>query len=122
MKELVIVGLGGFVGSASRYAIYLAAHSHFQDKSYMGTLIVNLVGCLVIGVLGGSITKINSQISLFLMAGLCGGFTTFSSFALDGLKLLRDGIYFDFFLYLSASTTGGLLLCFLGYYLGHRFS
>ena len=122
MREIIIVGLGGFVGSAGRYAVYIVLNNHFPEKSFLGTLAVNLIGCLVIGLLGGSITKFNSQVGLFLMAGLCGGFTTFSSFAFDGLKLLKGGIYFDFFLYLTVSTAGGLLLCFCGYYLGQKIS
>ena len=122
MKEIFIVGLGGFIGSAGRYAVYLATNNHFPDRSFLGTLIVNLIGCFLIGILGGSISKFNSQFGLFLMAGLCGGFTTFSSFALDGLKLLKAGIYMEFFLYFSMSTIGGILLCFGGYFLGQKIS
>ncbi len=120
MKDILIVGLGGFVGSAGRYTIYMISNNHFPERSFIGTLSVNLIGCLLIGILGASITKFNSQIGLFLMAGLCGGFTTFSSFALDGLKLLKDGMYQSFLIYSLVSVAGGLFVCFAGFFISNK--
>ncbi|MEP1035018.1 CrcB family protein [Ekhidna sp.] len=120
MKDLLIVGMGGFIGSAARYGIYLATIKNFADKPYTSTLIVNLVGCLLIGLLSGGLVKLNNTTSLFLIAGLCGGFTTFSTFGLDGLKLIKDGFILQFFLYASASMVGGLALCFAGFYATNR--
>lgn len=120
MKDLLIVGMGGFIGSASRYGIYLITIKSFADKPYTGTLIVNLVGCLLIGLLSGGLIKLSNQSSLFLVAGLCGGFTTFSTFALDGLKLIKEGLIVQFFVYTSISMIGGLVLCFLGFFLASR--
>ena len=120
MKELLIVGLGGFVGSSARYAVFLLSAKSFIDKPYIGTLIVNLVGCLLIGLLSGGFIKMNNQTGLFLIAGLCGGFTTFSTFALDGFKLLRDGLVLQFAIYASLSMICGLLLCIAGFYLTNK--
>lgn len=120
MKDLLIVGMGGFIGSASRYGIYLLTLKNFADKPYTGTLIVNLVGCLLIGLLSGSLLKLNNQTALFLIAGVCGGFTTFSTFAMDGLKLMKDGLFLQFFLYATISLVGGLAVCFAGFYATSR--
>lgn len=120
MKDLLYVGLGGFIGSIFRYGVGLATLRIFEQKFYMGTLLVNLIGSLLIGILFAIFSKQQTNLSLFLIAGFCGGFTTFSTFSLEGLKLLKQNLYVDFFAYASISTLGGLLLCFLGYYLFSR--
>jgi CrcB protein len=120
MKDFLIVGLGGFIGSASRYGIYLLTAKHYAEKPYTGTLIVNLIGCLLIGLLSGGVIKMSNQAGLFLIAGLCGGFTTFSAFALDGLKLIREGLIFQFIMYASVSMIGGLIVCLAGFYLMNK--
>lgn len=120
MKELLIVGIGGFVGSASRYGIYLLSIKHLSDKTYLPTLLVNLVGCLLIGLLAGGFFKLNQNQNLLLITGLCGGFTTFSAFAFDGLKLLKSELYGQFAIYFTVSTIGGLLLCMAGFYFSSK--
>ncbi|WP_425390495.1 fluoride efflux transporter FluC [Ekhidna sp.] len=120
MKDILIVGLGGFIGSAARYGVYLFTTKLELDKPYLSTLIVNLVGCFLIGLLSGEFMKLSNQVGLFLIAGLCGGFTTFSTFALDGLKLIRDGMIAQFIIYASISIVGGLIVCLIGFYLMNK--
>ncbi len=120
MKDLLIVGAGGFLGTMLRYGIGLVYLRFFETKWYFGTITVNLVGSLLIGILFALWAKQQNQLSLFLVAGFCGGFTTFSTFSLDGLKLLRQSLYLEFFTYASISMVGGLLLCFLGFYLFNK--
>lgn len=115
MKDFLLVGLGGFFGSIARYGIYLLSFRHLNEKAYYGTMIVNLVGCLLIGLLVGSLPRLNQNQSLLLITGLCGGFTTFSTFGFDGLKLLKAGMYSQFGIYFLVSTIGGLTMCFIGY-------
>lgn len=120
MKELLFVGLGGFFGSVFRYGIAIIFSKHLELAFQVSTLIVNLVGSFLIGILAAVLTKSPSHLNLILMVGFCGGFTTFSTFSLDGLKLLRQNLFFDFFLYASISMIGGLTLCYLGYYFSSR--
>lgn len=109
-----MIGIGGFFGSIARYGVYIITLRHLGEKTYLATLIVNLIGCLLIGLLAGGLLKLNQNQNLLLITGLCGGFTTFSAFAFDGFKLLKSGMYFDFALYAIVSVVGGALLCFLG--------
>ncbi|MEO1253685.1 MAG: CrcB family protein [Bacteroidota bacterium] len=116
MKEVIIVGVGGFFGSAGRYAVSLISSSYFPQKPYLGTIIVNLIGCLLIGLISGGLIKSSQQqLGLLLMTGVCGGFTTFSAFALDGLKMIKEGVPSLFLIYYGISVIGGLLLCWLGF-------
>ncbi len=115
MKDFILVGLGGFVGTICRYGIALASSKIFESKFYLGTISVNLTGSLLIGILYALLSRQQSQLNTFLVAGFCGGFTTFSTFSLDSLKLLKQNQYIEFFSYASISMIGGLILCFLGY-------
>lgn len=119
MKDIFLVGIGGFVGSASRFALYTVSTKVISDKQHMATLLVNLLGCMAIGLIAGATTKTN-QWTLLLATGFCGGFTTFSSFALDGLKLLKSGMLVQFMLYAAASIAGGLLLCAAGFFIAQK--
>lgn len=86
MKEVLIVGLGGFAGSISRYLIQLALISRFSLLFPLGTLAINLVGSLVVGLIFGYAERfqwMNPEWRLFLAIGFCGSFTTYSSFAFD---------------------------------------
>lgn len=120
MKDFLLVGLGGFLGSIGRYAVYLCISKYNADRSFLATLTVNLIGCFLIGLLSGGLVKSNSQLGLLLIAGICGGFTTFSTFGMDGMRMLREGVFLDFFLYVSASLVGGLILCFAGFYVAQK--
>ena len=120
MRDFVLVGLGGLLGSIGRFSIYTMFLKSAAEKSYLATLTVNLVGSLLIGILVGYGSRLNSSMSVFLVSGLCGGFTTFSAFSMDGIRLLKNGLYLDFAIYSSLSMIFGLILCGLGYILGSR--
>ena len=95
LQQILYVGLGGFIGSALRFLLgglvqRLAPMGGFP----IGTLAVNVLGCLAIGLLGGLADQrqvLDVGQRLFLMVGVLGGFTTFSSFALETLGLVQDG-------------------------------
>jgi CrcB protein len=83
----------------------------------VGTLVVNLTGCFLIGILFGLSSKyawMTMEWRLFWITGICGGYTTFSSFSLDSINLLRQGNYTYFFVYVLGSVIAGLLLTVAG--------
>lgn len=117
-KNILLIGLGGFVGSVARYFVS-KLNLHIDILSIpVGTLIVNVVGSLLIGFLIGvseKSTLLNNELRLVLMIGLCGGFTTFSSFAGENLMLMRNGQFLSILLYTGLSIFLGFTAVYLGY-------
>lgn len=118
MRQLLLVGFGGFIGSIARFGVSkLNLYWHFLSIP-MGTLTVNVLGSLVIGFIVGISQKseiLSSDWRLFLMVGVCGGFTTFSSFTNENLMLLQNGQFLSSLIY----TAGSILLGFTAVYLGY---
>ena len=117
IKNLILVGAGGAIGSIARYLfqrwVQLLHPHHFP----WGTLGVNIAGCFVIGLFWGMSFKsfdANESWKLFLMVGLCGGFTTFSAFTLEGIGLLREQRILLFITYVAASVVLGLTVTWIG--------
>lgn len=92
MKGLLFVALGGAIGSLARYGTYVASVRLWGPAIPWGTLIVNVAGCLLMGLIAGTADArlaLHPDLRLFLMTGILGGFTTFSAFALDFARLLE---------------------------------
>lgn len=122
LKNILLIGTGGFIGSVARY--YISRLNLIWDFLSIpaGTLLVNIAGCFIIGFLTGISDKSNllsTDVRLFLMVGFCGGFTTFSSFANENLMLLHTGQIFSIILYTSLSVILGFLAVYLGYVLSN---
>ncbi|MBR4267482.1 MAG: fluoride efflux transporter CrcB [Bacteroidales bacterium] len=119
MLNFLFVALGGGLGAVLRYLITLAnIREPYQFP--VKTFIVNILGCLVIGFVTGLATKnsdMNPRLVLFLKTGICGGFTTFSTFALEIDTLLKSGNFMTAFLYIVLSIVLGISTVFLGQYL-----
>lgn len=112
MMEFAIVALGGAIGSMLRYSVQRS----FGPTFPVGTFLVNIIGCFIIGILWAGLVKENDhQKRLLLMTGFCGGFTTFSAFTLDGIQMLMAGKWMPFFLYTVGSVACGLAATFGGY-------
>lgn len=109
-----MVGLGGALGSILRFL----CQRYFAASSFpVGTMLVNLLGCLLIGLFWGLVAKnsLNEPTRLLLMTGFCGGFTTFSSFSYEGMELLLHRRWLTFTLYTGISLVGGLIATFIGF-------
>ncbi len=94
----VLIGVGGALGAMARHGMSVATQARYgADPFPVGTLTVNVVGCLLAGLLAGLLASVRIQLSVeartFLMVGLLGGFTTFSAFGVDTFTLLHSGHY-----------------------------
>lgn len=118
MKGILLVGLGGFLGSIARYKLgEFILHLSSQDRFPLGTLSVNVLGCLIVGVLAGTAERyevLGADARLFLFTGLLGGFTTFSAFGLETVHLIRRGDLGFAVLYAGGSVVLGIAAVWLG--------
>jgi CrcB protein len=114
LKNFLIVGLGGFTGSILRYACYLIP---IKTESFWVTMLINIIGSFAIGIIAGLSQRGNilgEEWRIFLGVGICGGFTTFSTFSMEMTQLLQQGKWINFTLYLCASIVAGLLAFIAG--------
>ena len=118
IKNILLIGLGGFAGSIARYFIS-RLNNHIEVLSIpIGTLVVNVLGSLLIGFLIGISEKspiLTVELRMLLMVGLCGGFTTFSTFTGENLMLMRNGQFLILFCYTGLSILFGFAAVYLGY-------
>lgn len=114
MLNILSVGLGGFIGAVCRYLIGLIPINETTNFP-IKTFAVNVIGCVVIGivtVVAAKNTSLNSHMLLFLKVGMCGGFTTFSTFALETANLMKNGNLVISFLYVLGSVLVGVGVIF----------
>lgn len=116
MRNLLLVMLGGSVGSGFRYLVSLLGRKYFAS-SPTATLLINISGSLLIGIILGYFTdhhSKNDSLALLLATGFCGGFTTFSAFAFENLKLIQANQAGQALLYICASVVLSILAVWLG--------
>lgn len=117
VKSLMIAGMGGFVGTAFRFAISRYIQIHTPTVFPWGTFIVNILGSLFIGFIFGLTEKgdwLSPEFRIFLTVGICGGFTTFSALTDDAFLLLQSREWLRFIIYASLSFTLGLVAVYIG--------
>ena len=122
MKSFLLVFLGGGLGSALRYLVASAMNQYSKVLPF-GTFTVNILGCLLIGMILGYAQRENTLTSnqtILLATGFCGGFTTFSAFANENLELIKNGEIFNFSFYTIGSVLIGILAIFIGFYLTNK--
>ena len=117
VKSILIAGLGGFIGTILRYMVSRLIQTNSLGLFPWATFTVNIAGCLLIGLFYGISEKGNlmsPNLRLFLTVGICGGFTTFSSFSNDAFLLIQDKEWLRVSLYTSLSFFLGLVAVYLG--------
>ena len=121
MKALIFIGLGGFFGSIARYLTGQFFARYVFHPLPAGTLVVNLVGALLIGLiigLGEKYEWFSEPWHFFLAIGFCGSFTTFSTFAYENYILIKEGHISTLIVYIAISFILGMLLAWAGYEFG----
>lgn len=114
MVKIIAVGFGGFVGAVCRYLIGLISISE-KTIFPVKTFVINIVGCIAIGIITIMASKsntLNPNLVLFLKVGVCGGFTTFSTFALESADLIKNGNSLIALMYMLGSVLVGVGVIF----------
>jgi CrcB protein len=120
IKNLLLVGLGGGIGSVLRFGAGLLINSKYFPYA---TLAVNIIGSFIIGIVFAMSIKetgISTQWKLLLATGICGGFTTFSAFSMENLEFFQNGKPGTAIMYVLLSVVLGILAAFLGYQLSRE--
>ena len=119
LYHAAVVGSGGFLGALARYALSGLVHRQFVLATFpYGTLVVNLLGCLLIGVFAGlaeSRQMFGPEFRTFVLIGILGGFTTFSTFGNETFVMIRDDEYLRATMNVAVHVILGLALVWLGY-------
>ena len=114
-----VVGVGGFLGALGRYGLSGLIHRYPGTSGFpYGTLAVNLLGCLLIGTVAGLMEGrqlFSPELRVFVLIGVLGGFTTFSTFGYESFMLMRDAEYARVLANVGLHVLGGLALVWLGY-------
>ena len=122
MKGILAIGLGGGIGAIARYAVAICAEKLTPVNFPLGTLAANLLGCLLIGFLWSTFDRvqISREFRLLIFTGFLGGFTTFSTFALETEEFFKAGEPLHAISYLLISNLLGISMVALGFLLSQR--
>ncbi len=119
LSSILIVAAGGAVGAVLRYGVSGISRNLFGESFPYGTLLVNVIGCLVLGILGGyGITKLPSTAQLFVITGLLGSLTTFSTFGWESTQLMLNSKPLLAGMNIAVNMVIGIGAAILGYQLG----
>jgi fluoride exporter len=116
----LISGAGGFLGSGSRYLLQKFIAIFFPVSFPYGTMFINITGCLLIGIiyaLGDKTRLLTPEVRIFLTVGVCGGFTTFSTFSMDAYNLIQDRAFLYLSIYVLASVVLSIFATIAGIWL-----
>lgn len=125
MDRVLFIGLGGFLGSIARYFLSTAVYRAAGESFPYGTLLVNILGCFIIGFLMTIFQErfvAQPNLRLFIIVGILGGFTTFSSFSFETFALIRAGNFIEAGANAVFSLVGCLVATWCGYFIGNNIS
>lgn len=122
MQAILFIALGGALGSVLRFGVINLTYKYFDVYFPWGTIFANLIGCFIIGLVWAILDTFDTpkNLKLFLITGLLGGFTTFSSFALENFNMFRAGEIKLVAANVLISNIAGVFLVFVGYYLAKQ--
>lgn len=122
MNDMLLILLSGGLGSVCRYSLTLAAGRVFGHSFAWGTMAANLLGCLAIGFAAGLVDRslVSRTIRILAITGFLGGFTTFSTFSVESLRMLLDGAVVKGLLNIGVNVAGGLLFTGIGLHAASR--
>jgi|SaaInlStandDraft_3_1057020.scaffolds.fasta_scaffold214543_1 fluoride exporter len=121
MQNLISVLIGGMLGTGARYLTSIFASQYFKSPFPVATILVNIVGCFLIGilmVLSKETAYLRAHVQLMFVVGFCGAFTTFSTFIYDASSLIQDGDFFWAFLYMMLNVVVGFFMFYFGTLIG----
>lgn len=116
-KLALLISLGGAIGTLARYGCSVFIQQYYQQPFPLGTLLINITGCFLIGIFYALAAKnqlLNQESMLLLTTGFCGGFTTFSAFGWENVQLFQTGKILLAIVYITASIILGILATWLG--------
>lgn len=120
IKTLLLVALGGGIGSVFRYLTAVFVNKYYAAVFPLATFITNIIGCFLIGIFIGLLDKNNltdSNLKALLITGFCGGYTTFSAFGFENMSLLQNNNPGTALIYIAASVLTGLFAVWFGLFL-----
>lgn len=124
LKISLIIGLGGFLGSISRYWLSFIVDKTFFGAYPYGTFTVNIIGCFLLGLIYAFADReqvMTQEMRFFLATGFCGSFTTFSTFSYENQLLYQEGEWTTLITYIVLSVVLGILATIAGVALGKLF-
>lgn len=115
MRNLIYIFIGGGLGSVLRFLVSNYTQKVWNVNSFpMGTFVVNMIGCFLIGILTAYFLKVDNYLKFLLITGFCGGFTTFSTFSAENISLWENGSYYMLAFYILLSVIVGFIAVYLG--------
>ena len=117
LRTLLIVGTGGFIGSVMRYLVQIFVEKGMATTFPWGTFVANIAGSFIIGIVFAFAEKgnlMNAEWRMFLAVGICGGFTTFSSFAFNNFNMIKENSFGQLLWNVGGSLFFGILAVYLG--------